>query len=50
MQDEEFPHKLSVVIAIEFLFLMTIPVVREAKTTYIIKFIQLLDSTKENEI
>ena len=48
MQDEESPHKLSVVIAIEFLFQLNIPLVREAKTTYIIKFIQLLDSTKEN--
>ena len=33
---------------IEFLFQLNIPLVRQSKTTYIIKFIQLLDSTKEN--
>ena len=32
---------------IEFLFQLNIPLVRQAKTTYIIKFIQLLNSTKE---
>ena len=44
MHYEEYPHKLSV----EFLFQLNIPpLLMEAKTNYIIKFIQLLNSTKE---